>query len=55
MKSKQKFVKKKEFLQEYEDSAKDYDFERLKDYEGITVLKTQLKILTKILKKNNVY
>lgn len=52
MKKTLRFRDKKEFLSRYEKGASIYDEERLKDYEGKKVLKEQLKILTKILKKH---
>ena len=47
-----KFENKKEFLNRYEKGSKIYDNERLRDYEGKKVLRTQLEILNKVLKKH---
>ncbi len=47
------FKNKKEFLKRYEKTAKNYDSNRLTTFEDKKVLKEQLKIISKILKKNN--
>ena len=49
MKYEKKFKNKKQFLNQYEDVASNYDHNRLKDFEGKKVLKTQIKLLDKII------
>jgi len=51
--SKLRFKNKKEFLDQYENEAKEYDSHRLITFEDKKVLREQLKVLSKIINKNN--
>ena len=52
MKVRYQFKDKKEFLEKYEKTAKDYDLERSRDFEGKQVDNLQINLIHSLLKKN---